>query len=422
LASKKTVDIADLLVPETQDELDLQAFLEDVGTSTSSVDLYRVRRDGGKSYKARLLFQDLKENAMEYIRTEYGGGKWLLSFRDAGGRIKGNKLVEIEEDKETQPVTTITTQPVDHLQFMREQMAMQQNLITALIANSNKGNGLDMGQLLTGMAAMMTAMTGGHKPDVDIGMILNALKPTDPSVMLGAMVNVFAAMKGTTKDDDWIEKTSKLVGLAKEISGDGNNGSNGAGADSMWGVVSEVGKHVADRFLPNVLASGGPRQIPASTTVQPGDHSMVSRMPVGGNDPEKNAETESQDAGRERMMQWIKAGLTYLKSKAQMGKDPLIYVDLIMDNQEEPQWQALLYVLNQGASFENLLTFDPEIAENPALAAWFKVVYDGLKDSDDPDSGGAAGDTTDTSSNEVVGPVGPKSSTDKIPSEDTPKS
>jgi hypothetical protein len=86
--------------------------------------------------------------------------------------------------------------------------------------------------------------------------------------------------------------------------------------------------------------------------------------------------------------------LHYLKQKALADKDVEAWIDYIFDNEEEPGCAALLYAMRQHVTFDQLLQFDPEIAQNPKLTAWFKALYDGvLSEINAPvDSAGPSGD------------------------------
>lgn len=110
------------------------------------------------------------------------------------------------------------------------------------------------------------------------------------------------------------------------------------------------------------------------------------------------------------MQKWIAAQLAFLKSKAQAKKDPEAWIDYILDNDEEPGCRAIITALSLGATFENLLAFDPEIAQNPELLAWFKTLYDGIaseiRNAGDVDSARAAGDSSNVVSNARFGATG----------------
>lgn len=105
------------------------------------------------------------------------------------------------------------------------------------------------------------------------------------------------------------------------------------------------------------------------------------------------------------MERWIKAMLAWLKTKARSGKDPEFWIDYIFENQEEPTCESILKAIEQGATFDMLLQFDPEIAENSQLKTWFQTLYDGLYTELHPavDTAGSSGDTADAPGNASAG-------------------
>lgn len=92
----------------------------------------------------------------------------------------------------------------------------------------------------------------------------------------------------------------------------------------------------------------------------------------------------------------IRQGIAYLKGKAITGRDPGLYVDWMIDNAEEPQYQPILHFILT-SEFSALEQIDPEISKQP-YADFFRTMYDGLRsaysqqDQMDMDTGGSGGD------------------------------
>ena len=111
---------------------------------------------------------------------------------------------------------------------------------------------------------------------------------------------------------------------------------------------------------------------------------------------------------RENFAGYLRQGLAYLKPKAAAGKDVEIIADFVWENQEDAEWTAILGAIEQGATFEHLLQFDPEIGQNPTLRAWFEKFYRELHNeifsSDNPR--GAAGDAANAAGNAGAGAAG----------------
>lgn len=424
-----TIVLPEEINPEAED---IESILDDLGSSVASCDLYRMTKEGRRSYKDRIALDLLKQNPQEYIRREYGVGRWLLTFKDSGNKYVGSKVIEIDPegraaDGSGAPTAAAAPGPTtSHVEFLREQMAAQHNLILALIANGNKGP--DMGTLLTGLAAIMNAGGGGKEKPLDMAALLTALRPPDPSAMLSSVIAAFTALKGKDEQDP-IERAAALVGLARDILPGGND-ATGKNADGMWDVMSEVGKHVADRFLPSIIPPT--RQIAAPAPNAPSGGGVAAVAPGGGAGAGGGAGVAVAPEGDDGMIQWIKAGLGYLKDKARLGKDPSIYAQTILDNPEEPQWAALLYALEKEATFEHLLTFDSEIAQNPVTKEWFKRLYDELHheifDAESADvpmvenPGGATGHADNPAKHAEPSPTGGKRTPANPSRKRTPKS
>jgi hypothetical protein len=103
----------------------------------------------------------------------------------------------------------------------------------------------------------------------------------------------------------------------------------------------------------------------------------------------------------------IHQGLAYLKRQAFKGADPLLFVDFVAINADDPQYQGLLrFALSSDVSA--LATYDADIGK-PPLSAWFQQFLDGLRqafapnDSVEVDSSGESGDSGDTGGN--VAPI-----------------
>jgi hypothetical protein len=114
----------------------------------------------------------------------------------------------------------------------------------------------------------------------------------------------------------------------------------------------------------------------------------------------------------------IRSGLAYLKQQALKGKDPLLFVDWIAANADEPQYQSILqFVL--ASDLPTLAAIDPDIAK-PPLDAWFTALLDGLRqaftplDSVEGNSSGSSGNVGDVGGNGTADKAGkPESKTKK---------
>lgn len=364
----------------SQAEVDFETFLEEVGAGASVVDIYRMNRDGTRSHEERIEFQALAADVFGYLRANYGPGKYLLLFRDEHRRFKGSKVVSIGQGPGApapQQQAAPHGQPSDHVQFMREQMAQQQT--------------------------MMTAILGAMKPP-DLTPIATAIisanKPQDPAAMLTAVTAVFTALKGPAKDEDWLDRAGKIITLAKGLQPGGDGGD-----DNVFTVIKEVAKDWMD------LQRGGAPYTPPQNGG--GERRQIAAANGGGGQQQAAAaSTEvNEQVTEQTFAQWIRTGLAYLKDKAKRGKDIETILDYMFENHEEPQFNALLGAVQRGATFENVLQFDPEIGKNPDLQQWFRALYDGiqteLQNQKSMDSAGQAGHSDNPATHEGGGPGGP---------------
>jgi hypothetical protein len=374
-ASDRLVDPEDFA--PTQEEVDFETFLEEIGPGTSTIDIFRCNRDSTRSHEERVEFQALQADVFGYLRSNYGAGKFLLLFRDGARRFKGSKTITIGggpgAQQQPQPQPLHSNGPAgDHLQFMREQMTMQQTLLTGLISAMKPPD-------LTPIANAMIA----------------ANKPQNPAEMLTAVTTVFTALKGPAKDEDWLDRAGKIITLAKGLSPSNSDGAE----DNLYTVIKEVGRDwLAHQqgFAPGNGAAA-----------------ITARQTAAVAPPQTTAalmEVNSTEVNEQNFAQWIRAGLVYLKDKAKRGKDIETVLDWMFENHEEPQFNALLGAVQRGATFEHLLQFDPEIVQNPALVEWFKALYDGIQaeiqNQKSVDSAGPGGNPDNATPHEGAGMAG----------------
>lgn len=334
----------------SRDEVELMQFIDEVGPSTTIVDVFRKRIDGGRGHVGRCEPNVLFEDPYSFLRESYGPGTYILGFKTAQRTYLAWKTLHIEKEN-----TSVAVAPVqssagdDHSKFMREQMQMQQNLITSLITSMKPMD----------LTPLVTLFAGNRGPD--------------PAQMLTSVVAAFSALRGPQKDEDWLVRAKTIIELAKDLNPDRDNG----GPENFWSVAREVGKEVLVRMNPPGGAQ--PRELPPGPA-----HVQI---------PAKTEEVQKVTT-REQVEFYVRAAIGYLKTKAQADKDPGLYVDFILANDEDAQWGALLMAIQQGATFENLLQFDDEIRNNPAYQSWFKTVYDALHSEifEPVDTGGAGGD------------------------------
>lgn len=73
----------------------------------------------------------------------------------------------------------------------------------------------------------------------------------------------------------------------------------------------------------------------------------------------------------------LQSGIAYLKRKALQGSDPLLYVDLIVDNREDALYGRLVSEI-LSKEFSEFAAIEPDIS-NPQFIGFFRAVYDGVR-------------------------------------------
>jgi len=375
MATRKTKPLEEELPDPSQEELDLYDFIEEMGGSISVVDVFRVGRDGSMPHVDRVTMDAIREDVYSYLRS-LGVGKYCLQFKSADRQIRRRRTIEVADKAPAAQVPATTNGQPDHTQFMREQMALQQTLIMGLVS-----------------------ALGNNKPVMpDLGFLAGVLKPPD----LMPVVTLMSAMINRKEPEGGgLALAKTIVEMSRDLAPDG-----GGNSDSLWGAVKEVG----GTLVKSLSLPPGPVPVYTEQTAtgSPAVPPPVNRLPPPA------IQTHTEEPVRvtaANFQQWLRAGLVQLKQKAAQGKDIPLTIEWVLENPEEPQWAAVAGAVEQGATFENLLTFDPEIAQSPVLRAWFKDFYDGLHSEifNPVDTAGEGGDPNDPGNNAGPGPTGPPS-------------
>lgn len=196
-------------------------------------------------------------------------------------------------------------------------------------------------------------LRNGQQQQTPVGELADAL----------TKVNAMTGGNGGGMGEKAVELILKGIELGKAIGGNGK--------DESWSdVIREALPVVGEMMQQRKQANGQPReraQVQAANALPEADHSDV-----------------------------IRQGIAYLKGKAITGRDPGLYVDWMIDNAEEPQYQPILHFILT-SEFSALEQIDPEIGK-PPYSDFFRSVYDGLRsafeqqNSMELDTGGPSGD------------------------------
>jgi hypothetical protein len=281
-----------------------------------TVCVYRYVKHGAKEYCARVPPADLDE---DFIREQFGGGKYFLRVVDGRGRyVRSFSLSIAQERTQTAPAPVPAAAANGgasdvQIQLLREQLARQHEMLLRL-------------------------MEGNAKPPAAVNDIvegiarIHALTPKQESAL--GLSDLMAAFR-------------QGIEIAREV---------GTGGDEKMGWV-----HLIERVLEKAPALVGGIASAARPELN------LSQAPAAPS-PKENGH-----------MLLLRSVLPFLKQKCLRQSDPGLYVDFVMDgNLDGPQLAALYKLLAE--PYEQLGEIDPELLTEP-YRAWFLKLFDGLRDA-----------------------------------------
>ena len=274
----------------------------------------------------------------EILRDEYGGGNFdLRIFKSIGGAAK--KLYKrlnlriappspLKRTIQSNPQTDQLAQVVGLLQQNQQQMmAFMREMSRSTVPVSQPS----MVDMMTGMAALMTSMTG---------ILPKPVSSQDPEKLF----DIF----------------TRGIEVGKEVSAE-------KGETSMMDIMGEMVKGIS-------TAASTRQSAPAVPSAQPAPMYQQLQAPQPVQPP------TGDPAMMEKMI--LKANLANMVKKAAAGSDPGLYVDFIIDNVSEDklrEWAFNPQVMTEFAAIE------PGVMTH---AVWFAEVLTGIKDYlTNPDSG-----------------------------------
>jgi len=120
-----------------------------------------------------------------------------------------------------------------------------------------------------------------------------------------------------------------------------------------------------------------------------------------------DASMSPEEQQEQIMSQHLKGAMDWLKKKALSGSHPGLYVEMIIDNQEDELYGRLIHKITN-EDFSSFASIDPEI-EKPQYSRFFRAIYDGIRSAFIPkntvagDFTGKRGNTPDASGNGTNG-------------------
>ena len=189
-----------------------------------------------------------------------------------------------------------------------------------------------------------------------------------------------------------LDSLLKAVEIGTRLNGGGGTG----GGDDWMGMIRDLVKEAAPTLVPALAGLAARLMTPAKAPVEQPPQQVAEGTDVMT--PEKEEAL---------LAQYSRDAIAYLKKKAMTGSHPQLYIEMIIDNQEEPLYGRLIHkILNE--DFSAFASIDPEI-EKPQYAGFFRSIYDGIRSAFIPkntvahDFGGKNGNGPDSSGNGTTG-------------------
>jgi hypothetical protein len=326
------------LIQEPEELDELEAFLSQF-PSEGSVTAWRFRpnQPGEKDYCGRL---GSNEASLEWLQTNYGGGRYLLMYHDPQKKIRGLRRFNIADPLKAVPLVALPALPLPvpggldpmvHLQLetMREDMKTNRELMLRMVDNlgarqSEGGGG-------GGLTELVTALAG----------LRDLTKPSDGQI--SGMISM-------------LEKGISL----------GASGGVQPKSEGMMGIVREWAPVVGEALRTAMSARGG-GVLPAEPVENPNDVPGTALVSVPG-----RAVDSQQQIDRANLTK----GLVWLKKRCLAGMHVESALDLLMFSIDDPDWQFLFDFVP--ISYEEWGKIDADLLK-PQFRPWFEALLNELK-------------------------------------------
>lgn len=354
---------------EHDDDETLQAFLDEYGAGSHKISLYRLKP--GTARWEWLAHYVPDQISQELIREEWGPGSYNLTLLDSRGHYITRKAIDIGG----------TADDWDRVRGIRRR--------------DPEGGGVDN--------TTLELMRQQHET---LLAFIQAGSRNDHG-SLKDIIEAWGALKEQSSSNDQLKFATEVIGLAQKLNG---------GSDSVVGLIKEVapalleqipgamtalrGKGASTPRLPAAPNAGQP-ETPAAP--EPREVRPKAPPPGANGQPAQPAELSQADQVNVLLM----ARLQYWKGKARRGSDVGLWVDYVLENDDDSDAQAVLYAVRH-FTFDTIVGLDPEIAGDAQLRAWFRALYDGIREElfNPADTGGTLGDAANAGSDAPAGDGG----------------
>lgn len=327
IITKVDEPIVDDAEEEVPPEDDIGTFVRNVGGDAASVKVYRI-----EGSRMRVVASDVPPAMCTegWLQLEHGEGTYQVRLVDSQGNYIKSKQIYVGPPGISQ-----------QLEIARKRAELKKISNGEVMPSSNGNNELQLQllreelnsqrQIMVELIRALAVKNESAQPSAtsvsELAQVLQlGREMSNPASQLGEIINVF--------------KQGLEIGA-----------SGGVPEKPMWmTVVEEIGKVLPAIVKPAVK----PSDIPAA--------SAAEQIPV--------------QAGEDMSKVLLRQGIAYLKGRAERGTDPGLWVDVIVQNLDEPQWKPFVALLEK--PYEEIASIDPDLSR-PPYQQFFRAIYDGVK-------------------------------------------
>lgn len=350
------------LAPPTQDEKDINRFMNSFGVDGGKVRVYKYDASGNAVFQGPCTVDVISE---EYIQAQYGEGRYQVKLINAEGVYVTSRTLSVGPPPGgSRPAATSshvvieTPQSSGQMDMLRSELAANREMMLELVRSISNRPAAGASEKST-FAEVAEAMAA----------LKNVVAPPEKSPM-SSFTDMLAILK------QGIELGQSGGGALTEKPG--------------WMSLARE----AMSALPAVVGALRPAPVP----VNGGNHMAPQANPLGI-PPE--------------LYNKLLHGIAFLKNRAAKNSDVGLFIDLIVENVDVEEYSTLIPLAMQATLDQIAAATDPEIGM-PPYRAWFENLFGGIKDAINEQNrinAGATGDGADAIDNGGSGPVEP----DRLP-------
>jgi len=315
---------------ETQEAKDIRTFCTNFGADGGSAMVYHQLPNGHTAYCGQFALDNLSE---EIIQENFGAGKFIIRLKTENGKFAKTKTVWIDSKKLSTPLV----QPVlpgalpdsnSHIDLLRAELATYRDMMMRMIERMGDSQNV--------------RSSGPTSTFAEIAAAMQTLKGVvqEPQINPAGMISSFAE----------ILKQGIEIG-SRAVKGEGNS-------EGIMSTVKDILQN-AGGIISSLRKPEAAVQIPqAQNEFQP----ALPATGLWGFNPQ--------------VITGLRQGIAYLKTKAALGKDPGLWVDVIVENLEDKHWASLCQVVEK--PIEELKDLDPELLNLP-YRPWFEKLFEGVR-------------------------------------------